>query len=181
MELMERQAGAVHAAVSEAQWQAVTQAGLNASLVLPGRTPVECRACLCGALMAQAPALWARTWDFQGVRGDVRDAGSGEAACTAQASTLFIFIGLQGVAVVVVVLFNTIMKTTTLALAGFERHHSLAGQEQSALVAVFLGQFINTGIISLLVYANISFISDAIKKGSKGSLPARPRPRATDA
>jgi hypothetical protein len=100
---MERQAGTAHAAVSEAQWQAVTQAGLNASLVLPGRTPAECRACLCGALMAQEPALWARTWDFQGVRGDIRDAASGEAACTAQASTLFIFIGLQGVAVVVVV------------------------------------------------------------------------------
>ncbi|KAJ1468432.1 hypothetical protein T484DRAFT_1855267 [Baffinella frigidus] len=149
--------------ISEQQWQALTQAGFNASAVLSNHTPAQCTACLCGALMAQDPTLWSRSWDIQGVRGEVRDPVTDQAACTTQAGSLFAFYGLQMVAIFIVVIFNSIMQITTAALA-----------ETSAAMAVFIGQFLNTGLIALIVYANVSFIADAISDGSNGELSSFP-------
>ncbi len=47
---------------------------------------------------------------------------------TLQATDFFTFTGLQIAAIVVVVIFNTLMKTTTLMLGFFERHHTIAEQ-----------------------------------------------------
>lgn len=77
-------------------------------------------------------------------------------------------------AIIVVVIFNTIMKSTTLQLAFFERHHSLAEHETSIAIAVFVGQFVNTALVSLLVYADIQAISSKIRAALKGDAAAFP-------
>jgi len=100
--------------------------------------------------------------------------GGAVGPCTAQADNYFSLLGLQIAATILVVVFNNVMKITTRLLAFFERHHTVAEQETSIAFAVFVGQFINTALVSLVVYADIRVISSAIKRGLNGDASAFP-------
>jgi len=129
-----------------------------------------CATCACKALQDSGSLLW---WQSFGDSAKYTS-DAGVAPCTAQADGFFVLLGLQLAAVAVVVIFNTIMKTTTQMLAFFEKHHTLVEQETSIAIAVFIGQFVNTALVSLLVYAEISTIKNRIKEALQGDASAFP-------
>eukprot|EP00802_Teleaulax_amphioxeia_P009721 Tamp_09742.p2 GENE.Tamp_09742~~Tamp_09742.p2 ORF type:complete len:152 (-),score=22.93 Tamp_09742:1040-1495(-) len=58
------------------------------------------------------------------------------------------------------------MKTTTSMLAKFERHATFSMQEGSVAFAVFCSTFVNTALVALVVYGNLS--SPAVAKALGG-------------
>jgi len=156
-----------NATVTEGQWKALVETGFSG---LGGTAGGLCAMCTCKALQDSGSLLW---WQSFGDSATIKMA-DGTAMCTAQANDFFVLLGLQLAAVAVVVIFNTIMKTTTQLLAFFEKHHTLAEQETSIAIAVFVGQFVNTALVSLLVYAEISTIKNRIKDALQGDASAFP-------
>lgn len=142
------------AAVNSSHWLALINAGWRDPF-FPNKT--DCVLCLCAALQTSQNILWLETWDFSFYSASLRS-DDDKAFCTPQAEAFFTFVGLQGAAIVIVVLFNTVMKTTTQLLAVFERHHTLDDQETSVTFAVFIGQFINTALVAMIVYGNIPVV-----------------------
>jgi hypothetical protein len=64
--------------------------------------------------------------------------------------------GLQAVAVMSVILVNMIYVIVAKKLGAYEGHHSLDGQESSVGLRVLLGSFLNTGLVLLVVNAQIA-------------------------
>jgi len=87
------------------------------------------------------------------------------APCTSHATETFQFQALQVVSALLVIFFNTLMKTSTQLIAKFERHATLTLQEASIAVGVFLSQFVNTGLVALFVYGNLGQTAENIFKG----------------
>ncbi len=63
---------------------------------------------------------------------------------------------LQAVAVLSVIVVNMIYVIVSKKLGACEGHHSLDGQESSVAFRVLLGSFLNTGLVLLIVNAQIS-------------------------
>ena len=63
--------------------------------------------------------------------------------------------GLLVLAAVSIVVVNAGMRSFMRWLATFERHHSLSAESSSMTMKVFLALFMNTGLVTLLVNANL--------------------------
>ena len=63
---------------------------------------------------------------------------------------------LQAVAVMSVIFVNMVYVIVSKKLGAYEGHHSLDGQESSVAFRVLLGSFLNTGMVLLLVNAQIA-------------------------
>lgn len=74
----------------------------------------------------------------------------------------------QAAAIAVVVLFNALMSMCTRYMARFERHHTRANMEVSVSWSVFVGQYINTALVGLLVYASIDSVNESLKDTQSG-------------
>ena len=155
-------------AVTLSQWTALNLAGwregdqfINGSI---------CDLCLCTVLMTASPSLWWDSIDAWPHSGSIRTS-NGAAPCSEQAAEAVGFAALQGAAIVLVVVLNTLLATTALFLAKFERHNTIAeqvcgnrvslfefklstltahpfSQERATAIGVFTGQFVNTFLVS---------------------------------
>ena len=147
--------------VDEDMWKALINANITepANWVRSDKEDTQefkkaCTFCFCDNLKVAQPLLWAESWDFSGYRARVRTDAE-DAPCTSQATQTFQFQALQVVSALLVLVFNSMMKTSTQLLAKFERHATLTLQESSIALAVFLSQFVNTGLVALFVYGNL--------------------------
>lgn len=131
----------------------------------------SCTDCFCWSLQTSSPSVWDASWDFMGISGSIRSSTTGKAVCDNQAGSYRMFVYLQCATVVVIVVFNVAVQVCTMLLAFFERHHTLQDHEKSIALSVFLGQFVNTALVALLVYARIDALQTRIAD-SLGSLSA---------
>jgi len=145
--------------ITYAQWQVFNTAGWADSSFANAS---GCSKCFCSALMMSNTLIWIESVDVFTVRGTIRRP-DGQALCTEQAWALASLTALQAAAVIIVVLFNLLMTTVTLLMSSFERHHTLAEEEGSSAFFVFVGQYINTFLVVLLVYAKIGPLKSAVE------------------
>ena len=59
----------------------------------------------------------------------------------------------------VIVLINGIYVKVVRTLANFEKHHDIDSRDKSVSVRSMIGQFINTGLVYLIVNANLNTTS----------------------
>ena len=112
------------------------------------RRDVVVAGCFCKQELASRSSL--------GLLGSAVDLGETEGAvcgefATSYASTLSILVGVA----LVVVIVNVILKAILKALARFEHHHSASALSVSLVLKAFFAQFLNTGLIILVVNANV--------------------------
>ncbi len=97
--------------------------------------------------MAASPRMWVASFDVWLYRASIHSA-SGTAPCTPQAKGIAAFTGVQAAAIVVVGLFNLLLAVAAVRLARFQRHRTAGGQEDAIAFGVFVGQFVNTFLVS---------------------------------
>jgi hypothetical protein len=111
-------------------------------------------ACYCSAALSKQIASKGSLWD------GASEVMSNQPMCVAfvesYVSTQMLVIG----AAVMVILVNTVLKTVLEALSKFEHHSSVSAEAVAVCSKVFVAQFINTGLIVLLV--NMSFANTGL-------------------
>lgn len=82
--------------------------------------------------------------------------------------------GLAVLSVLTIVIVNFILKMTIKSLTQFEKHHSLTRQQESITNKLFVGLFLNTAIVLLVV--NMQFQSDVTNIGFSASFGQEKHP-----
>jgi len=119
---------------------------------MPPSNASLCAACVCTNLQASAPNLYASSIAvfFPAVYGT-------DGFCTQHA----LFFGIQIAAIASIFIINTSVRFLMVKFSHFERHHWLSQREASSAMSIFILQFFNTGLITLLVFSQI----DEVKAG----------------
>ncbi|SPR01434.1 unnamed protein product (mitochondrion) [Plasmodiophora brassicae] len=65
---------------------------------------------------------------------------------------------LSAMIAITVVIINVLLKTTVVALVRWEKHSTVSSQERAITLKLFMGLFINTGILNVLVNGDLSVI-----------------------
>jgi hypothetical protein len=79
--------------------------------------------------------------------------------CSAWLSDYLLTRTLVLISVFTIVLVNFVLKELIRVLGRYERHHTLSREQSSVTVKMFIGMFINTGLILLLVNANFQHLA----------------------
>ena len=121
-----------------------------------------CRKCICWSLMNTKPSLWSDgvSWPTAKIQ-----LPNGSGVCDSQFRELTMQTWtVAGAGVVVVVLLNAVLRVVVSWLGTFKRLPLVSVMEASMARAVFVGQFANTALVTMLVYAEVQTIKDALQK-----------------
>jgi hypothetical protein len=117
-----------------------------------------CRRCLCRSVMETQPSTW-----HASLSSAVAPDGSGP--CDHQLAQETLGWVLEALVVVVVVACNALLRTVVTWLSAFKRVKLVSQLEATIARSVFVGQFANTALVTLIVYARVQGASDTFARG----------------
>lgn len=82
--------------------------------------------------------------------------GKNERLCAKWLTEKSLSIGLPFAIVVAIIFINTVMLNIFKMLARFEKHRSITKELSSRVLKVFIGQFLNTGLLILVINAKFT-------------------------
>ena len=119
----------------------------------------KCTECICRALMNERIGLWRRALSYPSAHFQL---GDGSGVCDKQFVKEMELWALMIAAIAVVVLFNVLMRVVVEWLSAFKREQRVSLLEAALAKNVFLGQFANTALVTVIVYAQIQPVSEGI-------------------
>ena len=147
---------------------AINTTGVSSSaIIVPSLNETSgaqfCRRCMCRGIMYSRPELWRDS-----LSSAIAPDGSG--ACDHQLGREMLDWVLEAVVVSIVVGCNALLRTVVVWLSRFKRVKLVSQLEATIARSVFVGQFANTALVTLLVYARVEQVSDSITHGLRDML-----------